>query len=211
MSVDFSDQPRESLFENVRDKDETIYWVGKPNAFCFMFSGIPFLVIGCLWGCFDLFFLVHAHGSQMGFVIPFLMLHAFHFWGSLLYMVWLWLAHNRTFYAYSNRRLMIRTGAIGTDIKTFDYDGISNLEVTVGPIEGMLGVGSIRFNTGRMDSKGNSIPSYFRGIPQPYEVFKKIKSTSIDIKTDEQYPNALRPDVNPGYHSKYQPGEDPKP
>ncbi len=196
------------IFESVRDKNETLYWVGKPNAVCFMLSGIPFLILGLFWGCFDLFFLVASMSSksEVGwFVIPFLALHSFPCWGSWLYMGWLWMAHTKTFYAYSNRRLMIKTGAIGTDIKTFDYPKITNLEVSVGPIEKHFGVGSIRFNTGVMTNRGTAVVSYFRAIPQPYEVFKKIKEISVDIRTDENYPNAMRPDVNPGYKTKYNP------
>jgi hypothetical protein len=35
------------------------------------------------------------------------------------------------------------------------------------------------------------------------EVFKMVKQTSVDIKTDYNYPNALRPETNPGYKTKY--------
>jgi len=198
------------MFEQVRDKNETIYWVGKPNPFCFMIGGIPFLIIGMVWGCIDFaLFMSTLHnqdGSQF-FIIPFLMLHSFPCWGSWLYMVWLWLAHNRTFYAYSNRRLMLQTGAIGTDIKTFDYSKVTNLEVTVGPIEKMFSVGSIRFNTGVMTNRGQAVVTYFKAIQDPYDVFKKIKGISVDIRTDENYPNALRPDTNPGYKTKYKPDD----
>ena len=30
-----------------------------------------------------------------------------------------------------------------------------------------------------------------------------VKQTSVNIKTDFNYPNALRPDTNPGYKTKY--------
>lgn len=208
MARNVNDGVTSSVFEDLRDKKEAIYWVGKPNAFCFMFSGIPFLAFGCLWGAFDYFFFLHfpQDRQMLWFTLPFFLLHSLPFWGSLLYLAWLWLAHNRTFYAYTSRRLMIRTGAIGTQTRTYDYDGISNLEVVVGPIEKLLGVGSIRFNTGRADGRGNAIRGYFRSIPQPYEIFRKIKETAIDIKTDVNYPNALRPGENPGYRSEYKPG-----
>jgi len=37
-------------FEPIRDKDEEIYWVGKPAFVPFMVTGIPFLVFGLVWG-----------------------------------------------------------------------------------------------------------------------------------------------------------------
>ena len=44
----------------------------------------------------------------------------------------------------------------------------------------------------------------FIGIDEPYAVFKRIKEVSVDIKTDWNYPNAMRPGVNPGYPTRYQ-------
>jgi hypothetical protein len=40
-------------------------------------------------------------------------------------------------------------------------------------------------------------------ISDPYEVFKRVKHMSLDIQTDIAYPNALRPDENPGYNTEY--------
>jgi hypothetical protein len=42
-------------------------------------------------------------------------------------------------------------------------------------------------------------------IENPYEVFKLLKQVYFDIKTDVEFPNKLRPPVNPGYQSEYQP------
>jgi hypothetical protein len=33
---------------------------------------------------------------------------------------------------------------------------------------------------------------------------KKMKSIAVDIKSDINYPNKLRPEDNPGYNSKYE-------
>ena len=46
----------------------------------------------------------------------------------------------------------------------------------------------------------------FLGVANPYDVFKQIKEAAIDVKTDWSYPNALRPGVNPGYHTRYKQG-----
>ena len=46
----------------------------------------------------------------------------------------------------------------------------------------------------------------FLGVANPYEVFKQIKEAAINVKTDWSYPNALRPAVNPGYHTRYKQG-----
>lgn len=43
-------------FEAVRDSDEEILWMGKPAFIPFILSGIPFLIIGLIWGILDIGF-----------------------------------------------------------------------------------------------------------------------------------------------------------
>lgn len=192
-------------FEAVKDKDEKVLWVGKPNSTAFMMTGIPFLAIGLIWGSIDYFGFIQHMGSKMpaGFAIPFFTLHLFPFWGSVLKMLRLYLVHGNTCYAYTNKRLMMRSGFWGTDFDAIDYDKISDIDVNVNPIENALGVGTIRAYSGRTTSKGGRIYDRFIGINDPYTVFKKIKEISVDVKTDWNYPNAMRPDNNPGYQTRY--------
>jgi hypothetical protein len=193
-----------SEFDAVKDRDEEIYWVGKPNFTAFIITGIPFLIIGLLWGSFDYFgFIRHAKNIPLGFAIPFFTLHLIPFWGSVLNMVRLFLVHGNTFYAFSNKRLMMRSGFWGTDFKAIDYDRISEIDVNVNPIENMLGVGTIQAFSGSTNSKGARIYDYFIGVEKPYDIFKRIKEVSVDIKTDWNYPNAMRPHNNPGYQTEY--------
>jgi hypothetical protein len=68
-------------------------------------------------------------------------------------------------------------------------------------------VGTIRFFSGRtLTDEGNTTKLYdtWTAIEDPYQVFKLVKQTSLDIKTDINYPNALRPETNPGYQTKYE-------
>ncbi len=99
----------------------------------------------------------------------------------------------------------MRSGFWGTDFKAIDYDKISDIEVNVNPVENLYGVGRVQAFSGRTTSKGANIYDKFIVIPEPYEVFKKIKEVSVDIKTDWNYPNALRPEKNPGYKTRYEP------
>jgi hypothetical protein len=101
---------------------------------------------------------------------------------------------------------MMRTGAIGTDFKIIDYDKISDIEVALNLVERTYNVGTIRFFSGRTQTdEGITTKLYdtWEAIQNPYEVFKQIKQVIVDIKTDYHYPNALRPDINPGYNNKY--------
>jgi len=190
-------------FGAVKDRDEEIFWVGKPNFTAFIIRGIPFLVLGLIWGSIDYFGFIRNSKIPLGFGIPFFALHLFPLWGSLLNMIRLFLVHGNTCYAFSNKRMMMRSGFWGTDFKAIDYDKISDIEVNVNPVENMLGVGTIQAFSGRVSDKGGRIYDQFIGIEKPYEVFKRIKEVSLDVKTDISYPNAVRPHYNPGYASSY--------
>jgi hypothetical protein len=175
-----SDASLPQAFQAIRDKDEQFLWVGMPARGPFIVSGIPFLIFGCLWGSFDYFgFIRHMggpHGIPLGFAVPFFALHLFPFWGGVLNMLRLFLVVGNTYYAVTPKRLMIRSGFWGTDIKTIDFDQIANLEVSVNPVENTLGVGSIRFYPKIASLNGNRARlGTFVGITNPYDVFKLIK------------------------------------
>lgn len=197
-------------FRAVKDDDENFIWVGEPTFIPFLCTGIPFLAIGLLWGAMDYFgFIRHMgsfkNGPPPGFVIPFFALHLFPLWGSILNIFRLILAHKNTFYAITNKRVMMRSGFWGIDFNAVDYDKISDVQVTVNPLENILKVGTIRISAGKVSSKGSPLTDDFIAVRNPYEVFKKIKTVMVDVKTDWNYPNKLRPDENPGYNTKYEP------
>lgn len=200
-------------FDAVKDNDETIFWIGKPKLIPFLAQGIPFLIFGCLWGAFDYFFFMRVTSAISGefasFITIFILIHMFPFYGSIINMLRLMLVFHNTRYAYTNKRLMFRTGFFGIDFRAVDYDKMQDLEVNVSPLERLFNVGSIRTFTGQYVSAGEhgSRPVYpqFKAIEDPYGVFKAIKQVSVDIKTDWNYPNQLRPEENPGYKTTYTP------
>lgn len=191
-------------FQAVKDSDEEFLWIGEPLFVPFLVRGVPFLLFGLLWGAFDYFGFIRNMGREMaGFAIPFFMIHLFPFYGGILNMVRLVLVHKNTFYAITNKRVMMRSGFWGIDFKAIDYDKISDVEVNVNPIENFYKVGTIQFYSGRTNQKGNPVTDNFIAVQEPYEVFKRVKTVSVDIKTDWNYPNQLRPEQNPGYKTKY--------
>jgi len=196
-------------FEGVLGKDERILWGGTPNFAAFLASGLPYLAIGLAWGALDLFFVIPAtEDADRPSGFPFFMLiHLAPFYLSILNMMRLVLVHSNTYYAYSDKRVMMRTGIWGTDFTVVDYDKIAGIEVNVNPIENMLRVGTIKIFSGAVDSRGGKMFDELVGVARPYEVFKGLKQASVDIKTDWNYPNALRPGTNPGYGTDYKPRE----
>ena len=196
-------------FDSVKDNDEEILWTGKPKFIPYIFSGLGAglftIAFGIVWVLVNYNIKPDNVESDSGW-------NYFWLFGLIPLLQGLYVFLNRllsfsnTAYGYSNKRVMMRTGFIGTDFKTIDYDKISDIEVTVNIIERMYNLGSIRFFSGRTQTdEGNTTKLYdvWSAIENPYEVFKMVKQTSVDIKTDFNYPNALRPDTNPGYKTKY--------
>ncbi len=182
-------------FEQVLDDNEKTLWIGRPKFIPFLATGIPFLIIGIIWFCIDYFgFIKNMPSMNKAFDIPFFILHLLPFWGSVLNIIRLILVYNNTYYTYTNKRIMMRSGFLGTDFKAIDYDKISDIEVNVNPIENMFNVGTVQAYSGRLNDKGNRICDKFVAIENPYEVFKMIKQISVDVRKDYNYPNALRPD-----------------
>lgn len=74
-----------------------------------------------------------------------------------------------------------------------------------GVIDQLLKVGDIYLDLGnRTSSKGNqNINFTFLDIENPEEIYNKLQKVVLDIQTDIEYPNALRPDENSGYKTKY--------
>lgn len=199
-------------FEAIKDLDETILWIGKPAYVPYLAQGIPFLLIGLVWLAFDSMFFLGigsgGFGEMGGFITVFMLFHLFPFWGSLLNMVRLVLVYRNVRYAITTKRVMLRSGFFGIDFKAVDFDKIQNLEVNVGPLEKLYNVGSIRIFSGQFvhtEHGSRSTADIFKAIEDPYAVFKQLKQVSMDIRTDMNYPNQMRPDENPGYKTTYKP------
>ena len=196
-------------FDSVKDDNEEILWLEKPKFTPYVISGLG--IMGGALIFVGIYLAFQQFGESKG--IPENNFHWLFIALPLGFSLWAFLrklfAYSNTMYAYTNKRIMIRTGFIGTDFKSIDYDKISDMEVTVNFVERAFNVGSIRFFSGRTENdEGNIKKLYDRweAIPNPYEVFKKVKQVSVDIKTDYNYPNALRPETNPGYNTRYDKG-----
>jgi membrane protein YdbS with pleckstrin-like domain len=197
-------------FDSIKDNDEQIIWICKPKFIPYVFNSLIGSVIAIISTIAMFLFFTHVKNEDgsigFGFFSYFIFLIPMI---QILYSIGLkLLSFPNTAYGYSNKRIMMRTGFIGTDFKTIDYDKISDIEVTVNFIERAFNVGTIRFFSGRTkvtdDSTENLYDNWY-AIPNPYELFKQVKKVAVDVKTDYNYPNALRPETNPGYKTTYNP------
>ncbi|HZJ75313.1 MAG TPA: PH domain-containing protein [Clostridia bacterium] len=189
---------------------EQLLWSGKPKKNAFIINkSVVMMPFALIWFSFDAFFIgtmisTGAIKSMLFFVIPFFALH--------LMPVWIWLFNmlsaNRqwinTEYAVTDKRIIIRGGTVGYNFRNIYYTEINSVDLHVGVIDRMLGVGDILINTGGeiASSKNKGAPAIL-DIENSYELFNKIQKIVLDIQSDIHYPNELRPSENRGYNTRY--------
>lgn len=164
-------------FDAIREPDEVVSWAGKPHFVPYLFSGLPVFIIGGLWDAFDLNLMRGMRHEQLGFAIPFFALHLFPFWGALLYMLWLLLSFHNVTYALSNKRVILRGGVFAPSFTSYQFSQLSAPAVSVGPLEGAVGAGSVRFNYGyTTTSRGGTVAKQdrFRAVDDPYVVYRSL-------------------------------------
>lgn len=192
--------------KQILNAGEQILWQGKPKKKAYIFSSIfsmmPFALI---WLLFDSGFIItmFATGAishmPIGAIIGIGLFFVFH-----MTPVWIWLANIITAsrgyknleYVFTNKRIIIRSGIIGIDFKNIYYTEIESVNLKVGLVDKMLGVGDIYI-------KSNNKAQILFDIEDPYFITQKLQEIVIDIKTDVEFPNGLRPEENPGYNTKY--------
>lgn len=127
--------------------------------------------------------------------------------GSPIYRL---LSYKYTWYTVTDKRIIVQAGIIGRDFAFMDFDKIQSAVVLVGLNDKVFGKdsGDIAFILNSITiphygTAGSSLRFYH--VTDPYKVFELFKQVSHDIKTDTNYPNAMRPQQNPGYQTEYKP------
>ena len=192
-------------------------WNGKPKKKAFIINQILGMApIAILWLAIDggiiTMMLTQDHGDMSGmmwFLIPFFALH--------LAPVWIWLSQvvtankkwQNTRYFVTDKRIIIQNGFIAANYQSIYYKDIRNVNLHIGLIDKILGVGDIRFDLGynvHHTRNGNAIANVnaaFLDIENPMDIYPRLQKIIMDIQTDIEFPNAYRPSENPGYNTEY--------
>ncbi len=204
VNSNIASQPTE--IKNFVDEDEQILWQAKPKKSAYIanafLSMLPFALI---WMIFDGAFIGLMAGMgifkqlPVWAVILICLFFVFH-----LIPVWFWIAnilkaskgHKNLEYAFTNKRIIVKSGIIGIDFNTLYYQEIDSVNLKVGITDKLLKVGDIYV-------KGQSHAQVLFDLEDPYFITKRLQELVIDIKTDMEFPNEFRPTVNPGYNTKY--------
>lgn len=192
--------------DEIIDDGEKILWRGKPKKSAYVFNAfLKMLPIAIIWLAFDGAFIALLL-TQMGWdMIPAPMkVFIFVFFAFHLVPVWIWIAnvvtanrqHKNLEYAFTNRRIIVRSGIIGIDFKNVFYTDVEAVNLKVGIVDKMLKVGDIYIN-----SKAGATVLF--DIDNPYFITGRLQKIVADIKTDTLFPNNLRPEENDGYKTDY--------
>lgn len=193
---------------------ETLIWKSKPKKSAFIINkSLIMAPFALLWLAIDSGIIISMIvASDLGpgllFIIPFFALH--------LTPVWIWLGNvltaNRkwrnTVYYVTDRRIIIENGFIAGNLQTIYYKDLTNVNLKIGVIDKLLGVGDIYLETsaGPYSVDGKTLNTQaFLDVENPQEIYPKLQKIVMDIQTDIEYPNALRPNENPGYTTTYTP------
>jgi hypothetical protein len=110
----------------------------------------------------------------------------------ILVLIFAGVYYKNRFYAYSSKRVIIRTGIIGIDFKSLEFKFLTATKVNVSVLDKILGqgTGSISFGSPSSPiggaSSGNINQYNFRHICKPYDTMREIKE-SIDVKEEKSH------------------------
>lgn len=178
-----------TIFNDILEKNETIIKVYKPQKTRFWFGTISSAII------YPLLFLIWIIPTTLAFMreveaisIPGIVV-------TIIISVLLLsilsaciigsIAYKNRYYAYSNKRILIRSGIIGVDYRTLDFQSMTATSVRVGFVDKILGTktGTIMFGSPSspvVTMQGNSgartaNPYNFPNIERPYDTLREIK------------------------------------
>lgn len=200
-----NDEMKQNSVEDILTEGETILQRLKPNRKVLIlesiFKGLPFTL---LWLCFDVAFIVimivtgafKEEPNLLWFIIPFFASHLLPVWIYFTSLFKSVAGAKNIEYVFTDKRIIIRSGVIGIDFKCIFYSDVEGINCKVGIFDRMFKVGDIYI-------KALDQSAVLMNIERPYFFLSKLQKITLDIKTDINYPNDLRPGENHGYNTKY--------
>lgn len=188
---------------------EKILYEGKPNKKCYIFESIfnPLLPFALLWSIIDFsisgVFLAGFSGNMSFFIIPFLLLHMMPVWIYLGGILFTARRYKNTAYIVTDKAIYVSGGIFTQNINTKPFAELSHINLHRGIFDQMFNVGDIIATTNQLAQNGSSVTINISSISNYLDVYNMVKKLQTDIYTDVMYPNAKRPNENPGYHTEY--------
>lgn len=210
------------------DDNEKILWQGKPHKFMYLFNGFSILafLFFIVWATIFIgvgknFFMFSSEFRNLPAMSPENMFgRSFSLFSLIPVLIFVVIAGTfiiipikrliesfKVNYYITDLRIYIESGIIGRDIQSIEYKEINKLNVNVDLLGKLFNRGTIALTP---DQTYSNRDNYYTirgirliGVENPYAVYKLIKNNSLNVTTDQQYPNAYRPDKNPGYNTRF--------
>ncbi len=181
----------ENVFEPILDKDEKVEKIFKPHKLKMFLSS--FLIGFCCWFWLIIpaiaIFCVNENDEFVASALKTILVVAsvLVLFGGIT-LLFVALEYKNTYYAYTNKRVIIRKGIFGVDYKSLDMSMIGAVTVNVSFLDKILrkNTGSIGFGSMASPIGGQNASLFrFADILMPYETYKEIKSVIDDFKNNK--------------------------
>ena len=210
-----------SELELMVGSNEEIFWKGKPNKRCFILEGIfnPLLPFALVWFLFDSIFIVSTAmetkttGTIPIFSIIFLLFHLMPVWIYLGGIIFVLRRYKHTEYIVTDKGVYYSGGLFSYTCNMKPFTELARVNIHRGIIDQIIGVGDVVLTSNniadyyssnvRVNGRPINVGITIADIKEYRKVFELIKKLQEDIYTDTMYPNALRPEENQGYRTKY--------
>ena len=196
---------KQNEIKDILGEEEEVLLTLKPERKVYIAESIlKGLPVALLWGGIDAFVIytliasgaLQEVGMMAGFLIGFFTIHLIPVWLYLAQVIKRVMGYKNLSYAFTDKRIIVRSGLVGIDFKFIYYTDIDSVDVKVGILDRLFKVGDLYV-------KSNTQTAVLDDIKSPYIYGDKIQEIVRDLKADMLYPNDLRPEENNGYKTKY--------
>ena len=151
----------EHLFDDILEKNEQIIKIIKPSKSRYVKALFAPFIIPIFWPHLILILVLTL------FTLPFFYMHGY----------------KNLYYAYTNKRLIVRIGIIGVDYHSLDFKNITASSVDVGLFDK-----SKNATTGTIFFKSSSSSIKFQYVENPYDLLREIREhiDSINENTNSE-------------------------
>jgi membrane protein YdbS with pleckstrin-like domain len=176
------------MFNDIVDENEKIIEVLKPNTQKFWWNVGVILSFGILLMVFIVAIPLFAaycsdEITMWGFWLTIIITGTISLFAILITILFASQAFRKRFYAYSDKRILIRSGVIGVDFKVLEYKLLGAMTVNVNVIDKILGgkTGTIRFGSAsspimRYHNGAAAMNAFtFSHVEKPYQLLRDIK------------------------------------
>ena len=111
--------------------------------------------------------------------------------------------HKNMEYLITDKRVLIKSGFIGSQVINIMMKDISGVAVHKGVLDAIFKVGDVYISSSGIMPGKQSYANSIIDIEDAETVMQLIQKTAYDMQADISYPNAFRPEENDGYNTKY--------